>query len=286
VRKFNLLSALVIGAVASGISTSADAALLEYEPFNYPSNLGSSLNGLNGGIGWGGPWSNATTDVTVATTNASLSYPANVPLTPAGSRVAVAGVTDGGTSGQATRTLGTTMNLGTNGLNFYSSALVQRSAVAGETDSVNFFSGGNLRWYYGIDSTGHFSVAVDPGNASQRATSTATAASNTTYLLVARIRTNTGPGGNDEVFLKVFAPTDTVSEPLTDADWDLTSNGNSGVTLSTVRLDFANASGQTNQFDEFRAGTSFADVAGVPEPGALSLVALGGLPMLRRRRRA
>ena len=37
-------------------------------------------------------------------------------------------------------------------------------------------------------------------------------------------------------------------------------------------------------YDEIRMGTSYADVAPVPEPATLSLLALGGLAMLRRRR--
>jgi len=256
------------------------AAVLETEPFNYPSNLGSSLNGLNGGTGWANAWSNADGNVTLASTNGSLSYPASVPLTPSGSRVAVTAAT---TLTQATRNLGTTMNLATGGQTWYSSALFNPSAVAGESAVVNFIdNSGNIRWTYGIDGTGHFTVSVNPSG--QQAATTTTLSAGTTYLLVSRIRTNTGPAGNDEVFLKVFAPGDAVAEPATDAGWDITANGNSGVTLTNVRLDFANAAGQTNQFDEFRVGTTFTDVTGVPEPAGLSLLTLPALALLRRRR--
>jgi hypothetical protein len=194
------------------------------------------------------------------------------------------------TAVSATRTLGTTMPLGTNGLEFYSSALFRRSALAGESASVNFFNGVNTRWTYGIDAAGQFYVTVDPANAGQRATSPVTDAANPneTFLLVAKIRTNTGPGvpPNDEVFLEIFGPGETVTVPGSDADWDLRTNGNSGVTLNTVRLDFTNIAGQTNQIDELRIGTTFEDVTGVvPEPGALSLVAAAGLAACARRRR-
>lgn len=42
---------------------------------------------------------------------------------------------------------------------------------------------------------------------------------------------------------------------------------------------------QTSIFDEIRFGTSLADVTPVPEPGSLALLGLGGLAMVRRRRK-
>jgi hypothetical protein len=265
--------------------STASATLLEAEPFDYPASLGASVNTLNGGTGWGAAWADADSDVTLASTNLSLSYPPGALLTPAGSRIALT-ATDA--TAQATRNLGTTMGLSANGQNWYSSALFNRSAVTGETATISFFSGlggtGNLRWFYGIDGNGNFTVAVDPSMGTQRATSVSTATADTTYLVVARFRTNTGPSANDEVFLKAFSPTDTVSEPLTDAGWTLAANGNSGVTLSSIRLDFANDAAQVNQFDEFRIGTTFADVTGVPEPSSAILLAVGSLLLAGRRR--
>lgn len=240
---------------------------------------------LNGGAGWGGAWVDADGDVPLASTNTSLSYPAGAPLTPSGGRIEVTGTEDPATRAAAERSLGTTMNLATGGQEFYSSALFRRSALTGESAFVNFFSGPNVRWFYGVDDAGNPTVAVAPDNAAQRATSTVPVAPNADYLLVARIRTNTGPGGNDEVFLKTFAPGDTIVEPADDAAWDLRSHGNSGVTLAGVRLTFANVAGQTNQFDEFRVGTTFADVTGVPEPASAALAGLAALGLLARRRR-
>ena len=270
--------------VSLTLPSAALAAPLEIESFNYPSSTGQTIDTLNGGTGWGGAWGDGDFDVTLAATNTSLTYPASSPLTSAGGRIELT-ATD--PSAQATRTLGTTMSLATNNQNYYSSALFRRSAVTGETSTVSFFSGGNLRWFYGIDVNGKFSVAVDPGTTTQRATSAFDAAADTTYLVVARFRTNTfQPSGNDEVFLKVFAPGDTVAEPTSDAGWDLSSNGNSGVVLSSIRLDMANAAGQTNALDEFRIGTTFTDVTGVPEPGSIALLGAAAIGLLRRGRRA
>lgn len=273
-------------ALASVLTASAGAAVLEVEPFDYPT--GQSLNSFAGGTGWStNAWSDSDTDVVVAGSSGSLSYPAGATLVPVGNRI---GITAEDTSAIVTRTLGTGMNLGTSGQTWYSSALFRRSALTGESATVNFFNGINTRWFYGIDANGHFTVAVNPDpTQNQRATSTRTADPDATYLVVAKIRTNTGTGtpAQDEVFLQVFGPGDTVgAEPATDAAWDLREEGNSGVTLSDVRLEFANAAGQTNEFDEFRVGTTWADVTGVvPEPGVLSLLALAPALLAGRRRR-
>lgn len=265
---------LAVAGVVALAPSFALAGLLEYEPFDYPANLGQSVNTLNGGTGWGGAWSDTDTDVPLASTNASLSYPGGTG-SPTGGRIEL---TAADTSAQAVRAPGTTMNLSTSGQTWYSSALMRRSALTGELSTVSFINGTNIRWFYGVDANGKFTVAVDPGNAAQRATSTALQAeADTTYLLVAKIRTNTAAGGNDDVFLQVFGPNDVIAEPATDNDWTLRANGNSGVTLNSIRLDFANGDGQTNQFDEFRVGTTWADVApaAVPEPSTLALVAIG-----------
>lgn len=279
------LAAGLVVALAVLLPAVAGAAVFEVEPFDYPGNTGSGLDGLNGGTGWGGnAWSDTDALPTVAATNTSLSYPANVPLAPAGGRIEV---TADSANNPAARLLGTPMSLATDGQTYYSSALFRRSAATGELASVLFdrTSDSAIRWYYGIDTNGFFSTAVNPSDAGQRATSTTPALADTTYLLVSRIRTNTGPGGNDEVFLEIFPEGSPVTEPAADDEWDLRENGNSGITIERVRLAFSNAAGQTNQFDELRVGTTFADVTGVPEPGATSLLALPALLLARRRRR-
>ena len=276
-RAFCLLATLSISAM------SARATLLEVEPFDYPGSLGSGLNGLSGGTGWGGSaWADIDALPTLATTNTSLSYPSGVALTPVGSRIELTAVS---ANNPANRNLGTTMSLATNGQAYYSSALFQMSAVAAERASVLFNDGTNIRWFYGVDASGFFSVAVDPSNAAQRSTSLVSIVPDVTYLLVSKMRTNTGAGGVDEVFLKIYQEGSAIVEPATDLDWDLRASGNSGVNLSNVRLSFDNSAGQTNEFDELRIGTTFADVAPVPEPAAASLLALGALLAGIRRRR-
>jgi hypothetical protein len=279
-RYFALLAALV--PLASSIH-STHASLLELEPFNYPGNLGSGLDTLNGGLGWGGPWTDTDALPTLSATETSLNYPAGVPLAPTGGRIET---TADAVNNPVFRLLGTTMDLSLSSQTFYSSALFRRSALTGELTSVLFdrTSDNAIRWYYGIDTNGFFSTAVNPSDLTQRATSTFPAEPDTTYLLVSKIRTNTAPNGNDEVFLRVYAQGAPVIEPQSDAEWDLAAAGTSGVVLNRMRISMSNVGGQSNAFDELRVGTTFADVTGIPEPGALSLFAAASIPLFTRRR--
>ncbi len=286
VRFRPILSAFRCACAALAVIISAHGAPLEVEPFDYPLSLGAGLNGLSGGTGWSAAWVDGDSLPSLAPTNLSLDYPTGVPLAESGGRISISGDV---VNNPATRMLGTTMGLANNGATFYSSALFRRSAVTGELASVLFdrTTDGVIRWFYGIDTNGFFSVAVDPSNSAQRATSTFAAAANTTYLLVAKIRTNTGAAGADEVFLQVFEEGDLIAEPALDSGWDLRASGGSTVTLERVRLALSNVSGQTNEFDELRIGTSFADVTGVtgvPEPASTALLGIGAVALLRRRR--
>jgi hypothetical protein len=265
----------------AGTPRETRAAVLASEGYNYTAD-GTSLNGKGGGTGFAAAWADADNDVLLSTSAGSLSYPAGVTLTPTGTRVEL---TAADTAAAATRQLATGMSLATGGNVFYASGLFRRSAVSGEQSLVQFRDtvAGNIRWSFGINNAGSFLVSVNPTDANQVATG-GTAAADTTYLIVARIRTNTGTGGNDEVFLQAYGPGDTViAEPAADTDWQLRSSGGSSVTLTFAELLMANAAGATNQFDELRVGTTFADVTGVPEPASVGVLAVAAVGLLARR---
>lgn len=278
------MTALGVSALTlAGAPRETRAAVLASEGYNYTAD-GTSLNGKSGGTGFAAAWADADNDVLLSTSAGSLSYPAGVTLTPTGTRVEL---TSADTAAAATRQLSTGMSLSTNGNVFYASALFRRSAVTGEQSLVQFrdTAAGNIRWSFGINNAGNFLVSVNPTDAGQVATG-GTAAADATYLVVARIRTNTGSGGNDEVFLQAYGPGDTViGEPATDAAWQLRSSGASSVTLAFAELLMANTAGATNQFDELRVGTTFADVTGVPEPASVGVLAVSAAGLLCRRRR-
>jgi len=56
--------------------------------------------------------------------------------------------------------------------------------------------------------------------------------------------------------------------------------------LDQSQFDTLNVAGTKFFVDEIRIGTTFSDVAPVPEPGTLALLGSGGLLLLLRRRRA
>ena len=265
------------------LAPSAWATLTIHEPFAY---TGASLANENGGTGFSGAWPAGATTHTLSSSGTSLTYPPSSPLTPQGNRLEISTTTGGIT---ASRGISATMSLAPNGLGFYASALVSIGQL-GQTTSVQFTDGTNVRFSYGINAAGNFFSSIDPGAGTQVATSSTIAALNTTYLVVAYIRTNTGPGTppNDEVFVSAFAPTDTVVFPATDSAWQASANGNSGVTLNQMRILANNpdAGGSTIQLDEIRVGTTFQDVTGViPEPGSALLSGLAlALGLVRRKR--
>lgn len=84
------------------------------------------------------------------------------------------------------------------------------------------------------------------------------------------------------------ATTDTIDLYLPGIDLvqpvDAASSGSANLSQSGFNV-LAFAGKDKSQFDEIRFGTSYADVTPVPEPGSLALLGLGGLMMIKRRRR-
>ncbi|MDF3129496.1 hypothetical protein P0Y35_09850 [Kiritimatiellaeota bacterium B1221] len=77
-------------------------------------------------------------------------------------------------------------------------------------------------------------------------------------------------------------PTIGGSAPTAGTGQTLTDSGNTGLTgIYNANLTYL---GEDMSFDELRIGTSFADISPVPEPGALSLVAIAGCVLLGSRR--
>ena len=263
----------------------ACATLTIYEPFGY--TPGGTLANQNGGTGFSGAWPAGATNHTLSAANTSLSYPTASPLTGQGAHLSI-GTTTGGITASRGLAAGAQVNLATAGVGLYASALISIGEI-GQTTSVQFSNGSNIRFSYGINAAGNFFSSVDPGAGGQVATINTVAAINTTYLVVAYIRTNTGPGNppNDEVFVNFYAPGDTIVAPGSDTAWQARASGNSGLNLDVMRIAANNPSATTTlRMDEIRVGTTFQDVTGVvPEPGTVALSGLAlALGLVRRRR--
>jgi len=279
---FRVAAGLLIGGLGS---TSTRAALTVYEPFNYS---GTTLGGQSGAAtgmfdGWvdnatppvgttvpagGYAGSSPSGGITLSGDATSLAFPN---ATTSGARVSDS---DGGYS---TRTLSAPLNLNTNAT-YYVSALIRGSGVV-QFDNPTFSI-----YSFGIQNGQFVSMIRDIAASTNGQTyndGQGTYNANTTYLMVAKV-VALGTG-NDTAQLSIYDPTMVVPsvEPTV---FDRTSAVGSG--QSGTRLGVISFTGVSNQVDEIRVGTTWLDVAAVPEPasGAAGLIAAGCLLCGRRRK--
>lgn len=103
---------------------------------------------------------------------------------------------------------------------------------------------------------------------------------NETYFVLIEILDN-GVGSNDTVNVNLYASGNTDLESP-DASVSVTDKDISGkMTHLAMMKGWGASSDEQARFDEFRFGTSLESVA-IPEPGALGLLGIGGMLVLRR----
>lgn len=287
-RAAALPGAIAFFVLIASASTTTQAALIDYDAFNYS---GTALAAQNGGTGWSGAWfttsgssANSLTDDGV-----SLQYPTSfeAPLiapTPTGSHVKT-----GGTSSNAntSRLLAQTIPLNVDGTVRFVSALFRKNTANGATANDNILlefvdASANRRWGVGIEGSGD-----RPWLNANGSTSPATAVTvGDTYFMVAKIVSSAS--SPDQAFLKVFGTGYGTQVPFAEpTTWDATITTSTGAVLDRirVRIDSANAAVTPGEVDEIRIGDTWLDVVSVPEPSALSLLGLAGLFALVRRQR-
>lgn len=268
------------------VGTSAQAALLDADSFNYS---GTALVGQNGGTGWSGAWFQTGTSAnnTLSNDSVSLAYPATfqsplVAPTPTGSRVSTGGLTG---NANTSRLLSTPINLAQEGNVYYVSALIKKNRPNGETTADNILiefvdSSANRRFGLGIEGTTDRPWLNHNGSTTAGTSVTA----GDTYLLVAKVISHAT--ANDEYFLKVYGTGYGSQVPAVEpTTWDAQNAQGTAAILDRirVRIDNANQAGTPGEVDEIRIATDWVSV--VPEPTSIAMLGIGAIGLMARRRR-
>ncbi|MBI5388149.1 MAG: immunoglobulin domain-containing protein [Verrucomicrobia bacterium] len=233
-------------ALCLGGATLAPAQLLEYDGFDY---AGAALGGQAGGTGWGAnAWQDPDADTPLSNDGVSLAFPVTVSHTVVGSRVVFS------VNGEALRQLGTSIPLGTEGSNYFFSALVKRQGnFKFEFRDIN----GNVRWHFGATNAADAIVGVADNNAANIAVVSNVFPNDETVFVVAKMLTHSTAA--DQVYLNVYRAGQTVpaAEPLS---WQAAASGGSGVILTNLQV--RNFSDLPLEVDEIRLARDWASVAG------------------------
>lgn len=246
-------------------STLSHASLLLYEPFNY--TAGGSLTGENGGTGFTSAWSPLSGSEGTTTVQAnSLTYST---LPTSGNKVYINPTST--TSGESRDF--SNLNSGT----------VYLSFLANIDEGQRFFAlrltdAGGQKAFIGRASGGsNWRVESNTGTTVTGATSIA-ASLDTTYFLVLRIDFSVS-----NARLRLYVDPTLGTEPLT-ADADITSSAAFQINGLNIATGFTSGAVTTAKgwYDEIRMGTTYADIAPVPEPtsGALFGLSLLGIIVL------
>lgn len=283
---------LLLPVFAACVASSAHAALIISESFDYPiggtlSNVNGANADANGGTGFSGAWNNSRTDAIVAgLTDARSATPGGGVGGAALVSVNFTGRTWDGTSYGTDAneiwfsTLFTTSGASFNGTG-NSRMLVFGSLTSGTGFGFELTTAGNLVARLG----GSNSAAV------------ATYTQGQANFVLGRYVNSTS--GNDLLQLWVNPTAGELSTfnasglladlGTVDSSVAITSEAVTFSTSSAVYLRAQNSATTNWTADELRIGTTFTDVAAIPEPSAAAslagLAVLGGV-MLRRRRRA
>lgn len=269
-RLIRLMVGLAIW-IQSAVFASAQV-LLAYEGFNYSTGLSNSSNS---GTGWNGGWylnSDLTGTPTAAVYAAgSMIFPNGVNFQSSGNRI---GTTTSYPNNVGFRQLSalSSINLGSDATYYLS--FIYDSSDTSQWGGLSFWdASGNEQMFFGVMNSKFF-LAGGLLNSS----SVGSAPSFTQHFITAKIVARAG--GFDEIYMQPYLNSQTVAN--TDPSTWLYSKTDisSSAVLDRVRI----AAGAPYEIDEIRLGTSW-QTAVVPEPSALSLLAVGLGVVLRRRRR-
>ncbi len=278
----------ILLAVVAMLAVTAQASVLLHEGFDYTTEAINPDNVLAGcpaaagsgefGFAANSTWVKTSTyDTTCPRDGASLDSNA-FPFTPVGT--AVRSSVPGDSYSRADRELSAaaTMDLSQDGV-FYLSALFRDATTHIQTLKFNDGTTQGMRFGLVKKTTTSLRAFVDVGP-SGCASLVDALDFNVTYFFVVKLVTSASEA--DVISLEVYGPDDIV--PLTEpVAWGATDTASVSTVLNYMRVDVGKGS-TCGEMDEIRIGETWADVA-VPEPATLTLLGLGGLGVLIRRKR-
>jgi len=290
-------------------TVSARAQLVAYDSFSYADGTrmwGTVVGSGDGGTGWGSTWS-ATSAALSTNTSSGLSYGS---LSVSGGGVVFgnpAGTT--GTAAQSQRMLSGTLSGITGGAGTIWVSFLYQNWGSDQAGLAGFRETG-LRLISGATINGNGSANVNgtdrldagtPNTYAVGASDKLSLFSGSTFV-ASTMTTPRGPNSANTVFVLMRLDYDNTTANDTAYAWfnpSLASEPSTATAISYTAADLTsinalrfqaggqNASG-TNavwELDELRVGRGWADVSVVPEPTAILLSGLGGLALMRWRRR-
>jgi hypothetical protein len=259
IRSFATATSIL--ALAALASAPASAAPILSESFTYPAG---SVTGLTGGTGFSGAY---TRDGTISVPG--LNYTG---LATGGNKFTTASNNVG-----AFRTI-PTINTDT-AAPLYVAFLASTNGSTPNYGGISFYDGNTEELFLGKPSN-TLNYGFDVSGATGGVATNGPAASTTPDLLVYRLTFT--PAGETIDFFANPTP-GSVLPAIPTATFLIPEATFAGDQFTQIRLQSGD---QQINFDEFRTGATFADVAPVPEPSAVAaLVTVAGAAVIRRRRR-
>src|SRR4051794_1640298 len=260
------LGAALLGCAVAALASPARATVLAYDPFNQAVGNISGTASSGGGAVWpgSGTWAGGGT-----ISAGSLSY---------GNLVTSGNQANYDAVANASRAIGATFGGANTDLWF--SFLI----AANRNDSgISLFTGGTEQNFMGNGGGSGQTLGLQSPNINTGITQ-----STTTHFYA--LHMVTPASGNITSTLYIDPPASSLGVGSAPTAGSLFSNAGSPDTTrvpdayDTLRLGAFNAAG-TVRFDEFRIGTTWADVSPTPEPSTMTLLLLSaGAPLARRRR--